>query len=87
LPEVVITNDAIDAAIFSSLAAAEGRWRKMAFVIVRVVEAAGKTLPDEEESYERIAQRIESLVQQGYLTAQGNIKDWRSSEVRLPRPN
>ncbi len=40
------------------------------------------TLPEEEGAEERVAARIEWLVSQGRLEAQGNLELWRHSEVR-----
>jgi hypothetical protein len=73
----------IDRAILSMLSAAEGRWRKVAMVIGRVADGIGD-LPEGDEGYELVARRIEVLVEEGRLVAQGNIKNWRFSEVRLP---
>jgi len=86
-PEVVITDEVIDETILSRLMDAEGRWRKVAFVIVHVMRALQDELPDDDESYERIARRIESLAKEGRLIAQGDVKNWRLSEIRLARPN
>jgi hypothetical protein len=77
-------NDAIDQAILSMLSATEGRWRKVAMVISRVVDGIGNDLPVGDERYDLVAQRIEALVGDGRLVAQGNIKKWRFSEVRRP---
>ena len=48
----------------------------------RVVE--GIDVTDDEEGHHTLASRIEALVQEGRLTAQGKLKRWRHSEVRLP---
>ncbi|MGH9743350.1 MAG: hypothetical protein ACRD51_13480 [Candidatus Acidiferrum sp.] len=53
-------------------------------VVGRVTLEIGGDLPETDEGYERVAQRIEALVNEGHLVAQGNIKDWRFSEVRVP---
>ena len=58
-------------------------WTKVAMVIARVANAMGHDLPPGDEGYEEISRRIEALVDDGRLAAQGNIKNWRSSEVRL----
>lgn len=52
-------------------------------VILRVADAMSRDLPPGDEDYEAISQRIESLIQDGHLTAQGNTKNWRFSEIRL----
>jgi len=56
-------------------------WRKVAMVITRAHEKAG--LADDEGSYEAIANRVRALVSAGRLAAQGNLDNWRASEVRL----
>ena len=72
----------IDSAI---LQAVGERWTKIAMVIARVVDAVRHDLP-EHEGYEIISRRVEALVHDGRLLAQGDTKNWRFSEVRL-RPN
>jgi len=80
-----MNDDAIDHAIFSVLSAAGGHWRKVAMVIGRVADGIGDDSPrGDDERYELVARRIETLVGDGHLEAQGNIKNWRFSEVRLP---
>ena len=74
----------IDEAILAFLSSANGRWRKVAMVISRVVNAMGKDLPEGNECYDLVARRIEALVKEGRLVAQGNIQNWRFSEVRRP---
>jgi hypothetical protein len=72
----------IDSAI---LQAVGERWTKIAMVIARVVDAVRHDLP-EHEGYEIISRRVEALVHDGRLLAQGDTKNWRFSEVRL-KPN
>ena len=55
-------------------------------VIARVVDAMSHDLPPGDESYEVISGRVEALVHEGRLAAQGDTKNWRFSEVRL-KPN
>ena len=74
---------AIDQAIFSMLSEMAG-WRKVAVVVGRVADSFADDLPDGDAAYQTVAKRIEALVVEGRLVAQGNIKKWRSSEVRLP---
>lgn len=61
--------------------AASTRWRKVAFVIGKVAEQAGA---GSEKHYEAIAERIRVMVADGHLIAEGDLSDWRHSEVRLP---
>jgi len=53
-------------------------------VIVRAQEKLGNALPQDDTGLDLISERIEVLVQEGRLLAQGNIKIWRHSEVRKP---
>jgi hypothetical protein len=71
----------IDEAILS---VAEPSWRKVAMIISKAVKVDGLGVADDEEGCEIIASRIEALVRAGRLTAQGTLKRWRYSEVRLP---
>jgi hypothetical protein len=66
------------------LAAAQPCWRKVAMIIAKTAETQGVGVADNEEGCEIIASRIGALVQEGRLMAQGNLKRWRHSEVRLP---
>jgi hypothetical protein len=68
------------------LSAVGEHWTKVAMVIARVEKAMSHDLPLEEEGYEEISRRIEALVLDGRLVAQGDTKKWRFSEVRL-KPN
>jgi hypothetical protein len=77
-----MSDHAIDEAILSVLSASNGRWKKVAMVIGRVADAMGKDLPEGDDGYQIVAQRIEFLVSEGRLIAQGKIKNWRFSEVR-----
>jgi hypothetical protein len=79
-----MSDRAIDEAILSLLAGGNGRWRKVAMVIGRVTDAMGNDLPEGDGGYELVARRIEALVNEGRLVAQGDIKNWRFSEVRRP---
>ena len=72
----------IDSAI---LQAVGERWTKIAMVIARVIDAVRHDLP-EHEGHEIISRRIEALIHDGRLLAQGDTKNWRFSEVRL-KPN
>ena len=53
-------------------------------VIVRVAHAIGNDLAEGGEGYELVARRLEALVTEGRLVVQGDIKNRRFSEVRLP---
>jgi len=79
-----MSDHAIDEAILSLLSTSNGHWKKVAMVIGRVAGAMSKDLPEGDDGYELVARRIEVLVSEGRLVAQGNIKNWRFSEVRRP---
>ena len=66
------------------LSVAEATWRKVEFVIIRVADTMGSHLPEGDAGYNLVAKRIEFLVRDGRLLAQGDIKKWRHSEVRNP---
>jgi hypothetical protein len=78
-----MNNVAIDSIILSAVGE---HWTKVAMVIVRVADAMSHTLPTGDGDYEVISRRIEALVHDGRLVAQGDTKNWRFSEVRL-KPN
>ena len=64
------------------------RWTKIAMAINRVVKAMGKDLTTAaDEDFEFVFKRIQELVIDGRLAAQGNIENWRSSEVRRAEDN
>jgi hypothetical protein len=79
-----VSDSAIDGAILSLLSAVDGRWKKVAMVVSRVADAMGNDLPEGDDGYQIVARRIEVLVSDGRLVAQGDIKNWRFSEVRRP---
>jgi hypothetical protein len=80
----MMSDQAIDERIVSMLSTVNGRWRKVAMVVGKVAEAMGNDLPEGDEGYQQVARRIEVLVGEGRLVAQGDLKNWRFSEVRLP---
>jgi hypothetical protein len=63
------------------LSVTQASWRKVAFVIAKVADAMGL---EGDAACDLIAKRIEILVGDGRLLAQGNINKWRHSEVRKP---
>lgn len=71
----------IDEAILVNLGTA---WTKVALVVVRVADESSVAFTEDEDDYEVVANHIERLVNEGRLVAQGNIKDWRHSEIRKP---
>jgi len=64
------------------LSLANSEWQKTAMLLA-------KTMAECQESslqvtYEELANRVVDLVRQGRLQAQGDLSQWRNSEVRLP---
>jgi hypothetical protein len=64
------------------LSTANSNWQKVA----RIMEKIGDRLEDIQQpvEYERIAERIQVLVDAGHLESRGDVSRWRHSEVRLP---
>jgi Protein of unknown function len=62
-------------------------WRKVARVIVMTGEILGDNLPKGEAGLDLVADRIEALIHDGRLLAQGDTKKWRHGEVRKPISN
>jgi len=52
-------------------------------VLGKAAKAPGLFARSEEEDYELLAERLEQLVASGRVVAQGDLKQWRASEVRL----
>jgi hypothetical protein len=73
-----MTDFDIDDAILSSV---EPSWRKVAMIICKAAEILYGELPDGDEPYRLIGRRVEKLVENGRLQAQGDVKRWRHSEV------
>jgi predicted transcriptional regulator len=78
---MISTPSQIDDAI---LAVVLPRWQKVAMIIGKVSERLGGFSTDGDVQHHLYAERIEALVREGRLIAQGNITKWRYSEVRLP---
>lgn len=76
-------SEAIDNAILSMLSEMSG-WRKVAAVVIRVVHSLAGVVPNGDAAYDTVLERIEVLVGEGRLVAQGDIRNPRFSEVRLP---
>jgi hypothetical protein len=76
-----LSSSQIDEAILSVTATS---WRKVARVIVMTDKILGDSLQEGEPRLDLVADRIEALIHDGRLLAQGNIKKWRYSEVRKP---
>ena len=64
------------------LSAVGERWTKVAMVIAKVADAADNDLLLGHEGLQVISQHIEGLIRSGRLAVQGNVRNWRFSEVR-----
>jgi Protein of unknown function len=64
------------------LAEADANWQKVAMLISRVIDALALEVTDEHATL--VATRVEALVTDGRLVAQGNLHNWRHSEIRRP---
>lgn len=70
----------LDAALLASVPAS---WGKVAMVLGQAAKQPGLFASREEEDYDLLAERLELLVASGCVMAQGDLKQWRASEVRL----
>jgi hypothetical protein len=78
--KIQVNTAQIDSIILSAVGE---HWTKVAMLIARVADAMSRDLPLGDEGYEVLSRRIEALVRDGRLVAQGDTKNWRFSEVRL----
>jgi len=78
------TDAQVDDAVIAYLSTTNGRWRKVAMVFAKVTDSLGVEFPEGQAGHELFDRRIEALVSDGRLVAQGDITLWRHSEVRLP---
>ena len=53
-------------------------------VIALASQDCADALPDEVDEFEYIASRMKALIDEGRLVADGNVENWRHSEVRRP---
>ncbi len=74
-----LSHSRVDEAILS---VTETSWSKVALVIFKAEKTLANNLPKGEDQLDLIAERIEALVQDGRLLAQGDVKKRRNSEVR-----
>ena len=75
----MVTYTQIDEAV---LAIVEPSWRKVAMIVSKAAQRLGSDLPDGDAGYQMVATRIQTLVHDGRLIAQGDVSRWRHSEVR-----
>jgi uncharacterized protein DUF3658 len=70
----------IDAAI---LAVTKASWRKVALIVSQAAKHVGGDFAAREDAYYFVASRIQALVADGRLASQGDLSEWRHSEIRL----
>jgi hypothetical protein len=71
----------IDETIFASV---NRSWTKVALLIARVAALSKHSLPEDEGiAHTLIEQRIAALIAEHRLELRGDLRNWRSSEVRL----
>jgi hypothetical protein len=64
------------------LSVVKPNWQKVAMVLAKALRLS--TSRGVEASYEVLAVRIAALCMEGQLESEGNLAEWRRSEVRLP---
>ena len=79
---VMASDSQIDEAIMRVLADRNGRWVKVAWVAVSAPDSLGSDFPSGDAGHRLVADRIAVLVDEGRLIAQGDITQWRFSEIR-----
>ena len=65
------------------LSVASTRWRKVAMIIATAHNECEKN--EIAITYDDLAARIETMVKDGRLDGQGDLSNWRASEVKLPK--
>lgn len=75
-----MTSTKLDELILST---ASSNWQKVAMIIARVSRDERFSSGASENELTLISDRIGRLVAEGRLTAQGDISNWRHSEIRL----
>jgi hypothetical protein len=58
-------------------------WQKVAMIIGKVTRDERFLLDNSDEEFNVVADRIAQLVAEGRLESQGDISQWRFSEVRI----
>jgi Protein of unknown function len=75
-----IPTSQIDEVILSVLTP---KWRKVAMIIGMAKDVfENKQIEIDEDT---LASRVEALCEEGRIESQGNLSNWRGSEVRLPQ--
>ena len=71
----LLSDDALDELL---LAQVKKHWLKVAMVVGMAMK------PYEAWDEERVGKRIATLVEAGKVESQGDVRNWRHSEIRLP---
>jgi hypothetical protein len=71
----------LDAALLGAIGSS---WTKVAMVLARAARSPGLVFVEDEDDYEVLAVRLAQLVAAGNVQLQGDITQWRFSEVRRP---
>jgi Protein of unknown function len=61
-------------------------WQKVAMIIVKVTRSEKFSFESRDEEFNFVAIGISRLVENGQLESQGDISQWRFSEVRISNP-
>jgi hypothetical protein len=75
------TNEEIDEAIFAFLRS-QSRWQKVAMTVTVAAKSLATKIPEGDRGYEIVHQRILALFEAGKIDGQGDVSQWRHSEVR-----
>ena len=66
------------------LATTSNNWQKVAMVIAKVSVITVDDFTEDEDDFELIAKRVEVLIGEGRLVGEGDVSNWRRSEIKLP---
>ena len=70
-----LSDDDLDALLLAQVGA---KWQKVAMIVAKAMRGYETSDPD------RVTERVVALVGAGKLESAGDVRNWRSSEVRLP---
>ena len=66
------------------LATTSNNCQKVAMVIAKVSVKTVDDFTEDEDDFELIAKRVEGLIGEGRLVGEGDVSNWRRSEIKLP---
>lgn len=67
------------------LSFALSHWQKVAMIIAKVTSDEKFSFENRDEEFNFVASGISRLVENGQLESQGDISQWRFSEVRIKK--